>query len=576
MPTPSSSIQQNRRLRLLMGAAVLLTSLCGYFSYQVIRRATLEQVEQSALLALQKGVDEIDLWLSTHQSAIESIANAPTSQQADWASISPYLSAETTRLPDFVFLGLSKPSGMRYTTADNRLVDASDRTWFQQAIAGTPHIDDPFISRATGEPIIAISAPIPGSSQEGKASASAAPIGVIHGGVKINRVAQSVNALEYGSRSYAFLLNSEGRAIIHPDKTLMSTVENQVDSLLTSPEPALAAVVKNMVAGQQGIKNIRIAGQRQYIAYLPLKSADWSVALVIPLGHIHRQMRLLDFMALIILGLAGLMIAALWQLNTFERRQLEKEKTAVRMDERNRLAREIHDTLAQAFTGISLQLEAARGTTSQLINQSRTARPPAASPASSLPPSALPPSVLSPPPSLFQAQLPEVQTYILRARDLARKGLSEARRSVRALRSEALETDTLPEALGKALSQTTRDTGLITHFRLQGTPVPLSDDIQLNLLRIVQEAITNSLRHAKATKLDLTLSFIHEAEPTEVQLCIVDNGIGFDPANLSPTDGFGLMGIRERTARFDGTFELLSSVGKGTTIKVAMPLSDEN
>ncbi|MFK8183651.1 MAG: GAF domain-containing protein [Phormidesmis sp.] len=236
-------------------------------------------------------------------------------------------------------------------------------------------------------------------------------------------------------------------------------------------------------------------------------------------------------------------------------------------EERNRLAREIHDTLAQAFTGISLQLEAARGS----LQSSSTQKT-----ASNLTPN-----------------LNTAETSLLRARDLARKGLSEARRSVRALRSAALETDTLPSALRKMLSQTARDTGLVTQFDLEGEPIPIADDIQLNLLRIAQEATTNVLRHAQATQLCITLRFMPSAlednraeynrtglgeqivlsdRPTQIQLIITDNGIGFDPATLIDNSGFGIVGIRERTARLYGEIELNSTIGSGTEMMVTVPL----
>ncbi|MEL7332025.1 MAG: GAF domain-containing protein [Cyanobacteria bacterium J06560_2] len=212
-------------------------------------------------------------------------------------------------------------------------------------------------------------------------------------------------------------------------------------------------------------------------------------------------------------------------------------------NERTRLAREIHDTLAQSFTGVSLQLEAVRGLTAKLTHSS---------------------SHLS---SLDIGKLQQAQTYILRARDLARKGLSEARRSVSALRSEALETDTLTEALRKVLDQTTRDTGLKTQFHLLGEPCALADDLQLNLLRIAQEAVTNVLRHAQATELSLTLAM----SPSEICLQAIDDGVGFEVSSLDQASGFGLVGIRERSARFGGQLHIISSPHQGTTLKVVLP-----
>ncbi|MEL7223461.1 MAG: GAF domain-containing protein, partial [Cyanobacteria bacterium J06576_12] len=215
-------------------------------------------------------------------------------------------------------------------------------------------------------------------------------------------------------------------------------------------------------------------------------------------------------------------------------------------NERTRLAREIHDTLAQSFTGVSLQLEAVRSLTAKLTHST---------------------SAIS---SLDIAQLQKAQTYILRARDLARKGLSEARRSVSALRSEALETDTLTDALRKILDQTTRDTGLKTQFHLLGEPCALADDLQLNLLRIAQEAVTNVLRHAQATELSLTLAM----SPSEICLQAIDDGIGFEVSSLDHADGFGLVGIRERSARFGGQLHIISSPHQGTTLEVVLPCRD--
>lgn len=569
--------ERNRRLRLLASAAVIISSTCAYLSYQVIRRAMRERIENNALSEVQKGVDDIERWLSNHQSIIQTIANAPQSQSMDWSLVRPYLAREDARLADFLFLGLSDPQGMRYTTADNRLVNASDRPWFREAIAGVPHINDPYISRATGDAVIAISAPIPKLDQS-----SGSALGVIHGGMKIDRIETYVNQVQYGQRSYAFLLNSEGRPIIHPDAALMSTIEHQAPSFLATENPELTAIARKMINREEGISRIKLDGEIRYIAYLPLESADWSVALVIPRHSIYSQLRMLDLIALVVLALAGLMLAALWQLHKFEQQQLEKSKTTALLDERNRLAREIHDTLAQSFTGISLQLEAARGLFKNSAALAPQAHQSSQSPQALQTPQAKMPHDhfhLSPGPSLAPPQQPSsIEVHILRARDLARKGLSEARRSVQALRSEALETDTLPVALRKALAQTQRDTGLTTHFSLVGAPVTLPDDSQLNLLRISQEAVTNTLRHAHATRLDLTLTFITgqtpTPEPSQVQLCITDNGIGFDPAILLTKTGFGLVGIRERTDRFGGTFELLSSPGMGTTIKVMLPLVD--
>ena len=220
------------------------------------------------------------------------------------------------------------------------------------------------------------------------------------------------------------------------------------------------------------------------------------------------------------------------QLDITDLKQAQKATEAAEkavLEERNRLAREIHDTLAQSFTGVSLQLEAAKG----ILN-----RNPA-----------------------------EAKLHVDRAGNLARRGLSEARRSVRALRSQALETDTLPIALQAALKEMTQDSHIQAQFHLTGTPYALLEDIQTNLLRIGQEAITNALRHAQADTINLMLQFAHDY----VSLTITDDGQGCEIASFNEVEGFGLLGMRERTMRFGGKFYFTSAPGKGTVIEAVIP-----
>ena len=208
------------------------------------------------------------------------------------------------------------------------------------------------------------------------------------------------------------------------------------------------------------------------------------------------------------------------------------------LEERNRMAREIHDTLAQGFTGIVIQLEAAE-------------------------------SVLTAP--------EKVQPHLDRARQLARDSLTEARRSVQTLRDaqsrpQALEADNLASAIAQFIEKITVDAAITTHFTVEGTPYLLPPPIEINLLRIAQEAVTNILNHAQANQLIVKLSYDAEA----IQLQVQDDGHGFDPslsqANASP-DRFGLVGMQERSHSMGGRFSLVSSPGQGTRISVVVAIN---
>ena len=213
------------------------------------------------------------------------------------------------------------------------------------------------------------------------------------------------------------------------------------------------------------------------------------------------------------------------------RRLIEQERQAGILEERNRIAREIHDTLAQGLTGIAIQMEAAE----DALNTS--------------PEQAL--------------------HHIARTKQLARESLAEARRSVRALRPQALDAHDLQAAMEQCAHQIMQGTTLQAEFVLEGVAFPLPPEDETDLLRIGQEALTNCLKHAQADHVTLKLAFA----PTQVELSVRDNGRGFDPHQVN-LHGFGLMGIRERARRMGGEVEIVTAPGQGTRLRVAVPIPE--
>jgi len=196
--------------------------------------------------------------------------------------------------------------------------------------------------------------------------------------------------------------------------------------------------------------------------------------------------------------------------------------------ERNRMAREMHDTLAQGFTGVIVQLEAVADASSKGLAK-------------------------------------EAGEHLVRASELARESLREARRSVRALRPVALEDKELCEALENLIRKMTTDTTVKAEFIVQGEIRPLPPEWDENLLRISQEVLTNVLRHAQASHFTMQIKFA----PDEIRFELRDNGHGFDPAGKS--DGFGLLGMRERVEGMGGHMTIQSATGTGTTILIVLP-----
>jgi PAS domain S-box-containing protein len=208
---------------------------------------------------------------------------------------------------------------------------------------------------------------------------------------------------------------------------------------------------------------------------------------------------------------------------------VEQQRRAAVLEERTRMARDIHDTLAQGFTGVIVQLDAA-------VEALRDEEPEGAA------------------------------KHIRRARELARESLGEARCSVRALRPEILQKASFCEALRSTIEKVTIGTPLHSEFKVEGEARELAPEVENNLLHIGQEALTNALKHARATEFEARLSFEAEA----VRLELRDNGDGFvvDDANGA---GFGLIGMRERAEWIGGALTITSELGTGTTIVAVSP-----
>lgn len=325
----ASTVRFSRNLvtRLIVGGTALVVGVAAYFSYQVVRNSTLENLKQNALLRVHTGAYTIDQWVALRKSETEAIANVPITRTMDWALMAPYFASEQQRLKTFEpFLGIIDPQGRFFNVLTGRTnLNFSDRPHFKRGMAGQSTVLDPIISRFSGKPIIVFAAPIWSGTVQDPARK---PIGVVNAPIGIEKVTDVVRGLEYGSNSYAFALNSQGAAITHPDSTLMATLEKPAPSLVESQDRDLAVIAQKMVNRYQGIELVTIAGVQRYVAFLPLKEANWSVVLVIPRENIESQLRLLDGIAFVVLALVGTLIGVLVYVQSTEQSLLKQSKLA--------------------------------------------------------------------------------------------------------------------------------------------------------------------------------------------------------------------------------------------------------
>jgi signal transduction histidine kinase len=214
-------------------------------------------------------------------------------------------------------------------------------------------------------------------------------------------------------------------------------------------------------------------------------------------------------------------------------RLLDTIREVAVLEERNRLAREIHDTLAQGLTGIVVQLEAA---------------------------------------DRVAARQPERGAASLdRAKKLARQCLEEARRSLWNLRPAPLEGLSLFQALSQEVARINDDDGLRVDLVIRGEEQRLPPPIELNLFRFAQEALTNVQRHAQARTATVNLGF----DNASVALVVSDDGIGglSEVSDTGKRGGLGLVGMRERAHLLGGDLHIDSPTGQGTRITLKVPLT---
>ncbi|WP_433211495.1 sensor histidine kinase [Microtetraspora malaysiensis] len=222
--------------------------------------------------------------------------------------------------------------------------------------------------------------------------------------------------------------------------------------------------------------------------------------------------------------------AALAENTALQERLVEQARAAGVLDERARMAREIHDTLAQGLTGIVTQLQAAE----------HAADDPAA-----------------------------WRRHHAAATALARESLTEARRSVNELRPEPLETGRLADAITEVAAKWSARHSIPAQVTVTGETRTMRPDAEVALLRTAQEALANVAKHAgTVTRVGLTLSYMDQ----QVALDVRDDGRGFDPTARSGGDGgFGLVAMRQRIAALSGTLQIESEVGGGTGISACLP-----
>ncbi len=272
-----------------------------------------------------------------------------------------------------------------------------------------------------------------------------------------------------------------------------------------------------------GVPGVAKEGLRS-LAIVPLKAKEATVGV---LGAATRRSCCLSAAEVELLSAIGSQVGIALE----NARLYQRSRQVAILEERNRLAREIHDALAQGLTGIIVQLEAME--------------------------------------RLAQRRPEQALASLQRAKDLARRSLQEARRSVWGLRPRSLEDMTLTEALQARVEALREEAQVEASLGVSGTRRILSPDVELNLFRIAQEALVNIQRHAQAKTVHVQFDFGN----AHLRLVVEDDGVGLPTTGEGSDDGrgLGLTGMRERAALLSGQMTVASQPGQGTRVEVIVP-----
>jgi signal transduction histidine kinase len=356
-------------------------------------------------------------------------------------------------------------------------------------------------------------------------------------GVLVHLKASLINLVESAGRQTLVLQSSnsiftasiEGAQAGQPSKSLKLGSEVALTGVFAAQSP------EKWVPGVAQSREILVSS----IPYSPPESVqillrsygDVAVIRQPPWWTLSRLLWAIGIMALILL--AGLVwVVVLGRRVRRQTRIIEKEiRRAGVLEERDRIAREFHDTLEQELAAITIQLDALE-------------------------------AQLNAPPDT-------VRRLLGLARNLTRRSLSEARRSVWDLRSHLLENSDLPAALTEMAAPLSAASRVEIAVQFTGVPRKLPAVTEHNLLRVTQEALANALKHSGAKKIIVALAY----EPSQVQVRLQDDGNGFDVSNVGQanTGHFGLLDMRERAEKIGARFSLTSRIGHGTEILLVIP-----
>lgn len=277
------------KARLTFAIAVLIlfsVSVQGFVNYWNAKTAVVQEAE-SGLKAMSKdNAEKLGMWLAERKSELTILANSPVTSEIASESAMNYLRNESKRSAFFPSFMMADDKGAASFTTGQK-ANVSERAYFKQAMAGKASISDPLISKDAGKQVVVGAAPI---SRDGN------PIGLIAGGITLDDLIKLVGKIKMGETGYAYVVQSDGLIIFHPDSNIAMKLNGLTDK---DTDPALKDITAKMIKGEEGIQRYTFNGLTKYLAYTPIPGSSWSLAVNVPEREVLSKLDTLKWMSIL-------------------------------------------------------------------------------------------------------------------------------------------------------------------------------------------------------------------------------------------------------------------------------------
>ena len=293
------SIQKKLTVTILIIFLVALSTLGG-LNYWKAREIITEDITKAMEDEVTYAAAGIHDWLEACKLEIAGIAFAPVIRGGKVEEITPFLDYVCRESGRYESLAYVLPNGMSYNNI-GLSIDISQREYFKKAIAGQTAVSDPVVSKATGKMVVIVAVPV---KSDGKVT------GVLFGAISMNSVADKVLAVKVGQTGYAYILQEDGVAIIHPDKEIAMKVNAIKD---TKFPQVLRSVNERIVKGEPGVASYEYAGIDKLVSFAPITGVKWFFALNVPRNEVTGAVSALSTISLltivIVLAITAILIA---------------------------------------------------------------------------------------------------------------------------------------------------------------------------------------------------------------------------------------------------------------------------